>query len=227
MTRKERNAELGARIDAALKEHFPKLKAAQIAEICGCHVATVHKHAAALGWHFVRGTNASFRRYWHSDENERIVREGYAGEIPTCDIAKQAGISETAVRGIARRLGLRRSEEFIQKRLALGGKNHTSDRGKISASRAETIKKERRRMAYGLPLQTRLPLSDIPLKVRRGISDLVYRYGYFRDDRYPYTLFYDDDTQRLPETPVRKTGVRHSHCEQYFTQKYGIVFKAV
>ena len=51
-----------------------------------------------------------------------------------------------------------------------------------------------------MPRKTKLNISLVPPHVRRAISNLVYKYNYFRDISVggQYTMYYDEDTRRTP-----------------------------
>lgn len=197
-----------------------------IARQCGCCERTVSDVARAIG--------VSFRHYelHHSDltqaEKAAIIRERWKAGVPTREIAEELGIAATNVSSRAKRMGLPPRDALVRRLQSEAAKEmHARCPNrfiKAAATRREIIAKERFRMLHGLPRQTKLILSDVPKKIRYALWNLVVKYRYFRDNRHPYTVFYDSETRRLPETPLRVKGYNDMYCEQYYAERYGIKF---
>lgn len=217
---------LREQIKQCIMERDKDATIASIARQCGCCESTVSGVAKSLG--------VSFRHYeLHRSnltqaEKTAIIRERWMAGVPTREIADEIGIADTNVSARAKRMGLPPRDALVRRLQSEAAKEMnarcTNRFGKSVATRRALIKMERFRMLHGLPRQTKLILSDVPKKVRYAMGALVVKYHYFRDRRYPYTLFYDSETERLSETPLRIKCHNDMHCEQYYVERYGITF---
>lgn len=94
-------------------------------------------------------------------------------------------------------------------------KNARISREEFSRRQSEGLKRmyarERRRIESGQEQKVGHALRQEPLHIQRTIARLAGRYSYFRNAKYPYTLFYDEQTRRTTN-------------EQYFTDKYNLRF---
>lgn len=76
------------------------------------------------------------------------------------------------------------------------------------------------RVWSGQPQLTHFKLKRISHKAYKAKWHLCHAYGYREDPRDPYTLLYDEHTDRR-EKVLRKNG-----HEEYYTKRYHLRFKA-
>lgn len=79
--------------------------------------------------------------------------------------------------------------------------------------RKALFEKERQRLRWGMPQQTKLKVIQEPKKTHMAMNRLTGIYHYFVNCRYPFTVFYDEQTRRTTK-------------EHYFEKKYGLRFVA-
>lgn len=149
-------------------------------------------------------------------ELKRILIENYHS-MPICELAKKIGKSQKYTCEMAKRLGLRHTEEekaeileSARHRMHAFNKSADFKRKRVEAQR-ESIKKERLRMRYGLRQKTGMKLSELPRNVIIVKCRLRGLRQYFDIEGEPYSVGYDSNTKRSPQ-------------EQYYTKRYGLEF---
>lgn len=194
-----------------IKEH-PKESAYEMAKIFGCSEQTVYY------WlHKYHGDAFLEVKKAETEHKHKIVRELYPTHSAT-EVAKILGISKSAVNNMARRLGVRHTEEANKRILQdnLDKIHQPSVVAKRISSLKVLIKAENRRAELGLPLKTKRKFSTISGRQVCSRSYLVRRYNYIYDKSLGkfLTIFYDEETKRLP-----------LERERYYSEKYGFQFR--
>lgn len=194
-----------------IKEH-PTDSPYAMARKFGCAEQTVYY------WlHIYHGCSFIEAKKAEKEHRKNVIRELY----PTTsapEIGNMLGITKSAVNNIARRLGVRHTEEtkkrLFENFINESRKKETQEK-RISAIR-EMIKREKRRFVYGLPQKTKRKFSFTPKKNLHARNNLCSAYNYFYNKDYGdlLTIFYDSETSRLP---VER--------EEYYTKRYGIQFR--
>lgn len=115
------------------------------------------------------------------------------------ETARILGIKYSRVVAIVYKYGLQVSREERARRAGKG--------------RKALFEKERKRLRWGMPQQTKLKVIQEPRKTHMAMTRLTGIYHYFVDCRYPFTVFYDEQTRRTTK-------------EDYFKKKYGLRFVA-
>lgn len=194
-----------------IKEH-PKESAFAMAKKFGCSEQTVYY------WlHKYHGDSFLEVKIAEKEYKHKVVRELYPTHSAT-EVAKILGIGKSAVNNMARRLGVRHTEEAMrriqQENLA---KIHQPN---VVEKRTKSLKKlieaENRRAELGLPLKTKRKFSSISGRQVCSRSYLVRQYNYIYDKSLGkfLTIFYDSETKRLP-----------IEREQHYSEKYGFQFR--
>lgn len=194
-----------------IKEH-PKESAFAMAKKFCCSEQSVYY------WlHVYHGDSFLKVKIEEKEHKHKVVREMYPTHSAT-DIAKLLGITRSAVNNMAKRLGVRHTEE-TQRKLAeksIKATNRPEIQEKRIASLRETIRKEQLRVCYGLPQKTKRKFSFTSNRRLCARNYLVRKYNYFYDKEAGslVTIFYDRETKRL--SPDK---------EKYYSDKYGLLFR--
>lgn len=156
---------------------------------------------------------------------EALVRELYPDHTNS-EVAALIGMKPVSVATISQRLGLKHTAEcearIREKAIANLQKANTAEaKAKQKVSLARHRRSEMRRILQGLPQETGIRIRTVPLKTEQTICRLRYK-GYRSVPGDPYTLLYDDATQRV--LPGRG---RWKCTEEYYTKKMGIKFREV
>lgn len=119
------------------------------------------------------------------------------------EIEKKYGIHRYYISQVAKRLGLKHSQETISRLRQKGG---------IMVQ--QVWKAERTRVLSGQPQVTNIKFAKRPYRVTVAIKRLTDVYNYFTDEEVGglYTMYYDEDTKRTPN-------------EHTFTKRYGLKFE--
>ena len=191
-----------------IKEH-PKESAFAMAKKFGCSPESVYY------WlHIYHGNSFLEVKKKEKEYRHKVVRELYPTHSST-EIGKILGVTKAAVNSMARRLGVKHNEDvqivLCRKYIEMSQQKDAQERR--VASLKETIRKDRIRAIYGLPQKTKRKFKTIPNRFLSIRGYLVRAYNYFYDKNYGelLTIFYDEETKRLP---VER--------EKYYEEKYGI-----
>lgn len=163
------------------------------------------------GKEFIAAKNEDMR------ERRRIVLEMYPLHSGN-EIAKILGVTREAVNSMARRLGVKHTEETSRRLMRKWVEG--SMQPNVKEKRAEKIRNiiamERLRVASGKKQLTKRKVIRQPNRSMCARRYLISKYNYFYDQEFcePLTIFYDEETKRLP--PER---------EQYYTDTYHLHFE--
>ena len=157
-------------------------------------------------------------RYEHTRRNSEhweIVRRCYP-VMTTREIADKYGILYGRVNKIARELGVRHSQEVLDRQRAENIAKCKALRCKVDFAAIAAKRKRRKhydelRVMSGLKPLTKLRLKTMPAKTYKAKWHLCRRYGYTEAVDEPYTLLYDSGTRRMDES--------------FYTKKYGLKFE--
>lgn len=132
----------------------------------------------------------------------RVVPELYAA-MSEREIEKEYGIDRHFIRQVAKRLGLKHSQETISRLRKKGG-----------LKTQQVWKADRTRYLSGQPQLTKFRIAKYSHKLRLVVNRLIRVYNYFTDEEVGglYTLYYDEDTKRTPN-------------EHTFSKRYGLKFE--
>lgn len=184
----------------------PRTKVARDAGVSMCTLYRIVREAGGEMRHDLSRRN---REHWE------IVRRCYP-VMTTREIADKYGILYGRVNKIARELGVRHSQEVLDKQRAENMAKCKALRYKVDFAAIAAKRKRRKhydelRVMSGLKPLTRLRLKAMPTKARKAKWHLCRKWGYTTADGEPYTLYYDGTTRRMDES--------------YYTKKYGLKFK--
>ena len=191
-----------------IKEH-PKESAFAMAKKFGCSAESVYHYL-----HLYHGDSFIEVKKKEKEYRHKVVRELYPTHSST-EIGKILGTTRSSVNNMARRLGVKHDEEvqnaLCRKYIEISQQKDAQERR--VASLKETIRKDKIRAMYGLPQKTKLKFRTVPNRFLSVRCYLVRAYNYFYDKDYGelLTIFYDEETKRLP---VER--------EKYYEEKYGI-----
>lgn len=193
-----------------IKEH-PGESTYGMADKFGCSVQTIY------AWlHSFHGDKPFEER---KRETER-KREGIRRLYPThsaSEVAKALGISKQAVNRIAKRMGVRHTDETSERLVREGVA--LLKKPEIVAKRINTLRRvirmEQFRIINGVKPKTKRKFKSASHRSLCARNYLRRKYNYFYDKDYGelLTLFYDSDTKRLPE-----------ERERHYSEKYHIKF---
>lgn len=194
-----------------IKEH-PKESAYAMAKMFGCSEQTVYY------WlHKYHGDAFLEVKKAETERKHKVVRELYPTHSAT-EVGKILGITRSAVNNMAKRLGVRHTEEAARR---MQQENLTKmHQPSVVAKRLKNLKMlieaESRRAELGLPLKTKRKFSTISGRQVCSRSYLVRQYNYIYDKSLGkfLTIFYDEETKRLP-----------LERERYYSEKYGFQFR--
>lgn len=154
---------------------------------------------------FMGASNTRKKSYNEASARCRNIVMRHYPDMSVSEIASMYGYTEARVARWARVLHLKHSPEtqqrLKQKRIANLRLVHTSEyKERILLNYQRIRRSEIFRIKSGMPRKTKLNISLVPPHVRRAISNLVYKYNYFRDISVggQYTMYYDEDTRRTP-----------------------------
>lgn len=144
------------------------------------------------------------RERWREQKEKaaRIVPELYA-TMGEREIEKEYGIDRHFISQVAKRLGLKHSQETTSRLRQKGG---------IKAQ--QVWKADRTRFLSGQPQLTNFRIVKYSYKLKLVINRLIRVYNYFTDEEVGglYTLYYDKDTKRTPR-------------ENIYSKRYGLKFE--
>lgn len=194
-----------------IKEH-PTESPYAMARKLGCSVQTIYCQLHRMFGNSVIKDKQAIR-----DHRKVIVGELYPTHSAS-EIAVMLGITKAAVNGIARRIGVRHTEETT-KRITMDcvSKALAPD---VQARRLNklkrTIRMDQFRILSGKKQMTKRKFKQANNKELCTKHYLIRKYNYFCDKsiKETLTLFFDSQTKRLP--PDR---------EQYYSDKYHLIFK--
>lgn len=200
--------------------HMDERPRAAIARRLGIATQTVHTYIARLA--------ASYTPIAHRPRNEAlwdIVRREYA-ERSGAEIDRAYGLPRGCAAQIARALGIRHDPDVAARvratqldNLRLASKDPDSVRRR-TARWKRTRRMDELRVMAGEEQRTGFAFRQIPKRTEHAKQGLVFRRGYLYDEYDPLCLRYTPDTDRASRYPNKWASV-----EDYFTAKYGIVFK--
>lgn len=169
--------------------------------------------------------------YWlwrfHGENFLKTKKENRANKIETVRrlypttsaavIGEKLGLTRSAVCHIAKRLGVKHTDETIAKLHKKSVEmSHTQEASvRRSASITKTLRMDKFRALSGLKQKTKRKFKTVPNRCFCARNYITKRYNYFYDKNFGslLTIFYDSETNRLP--PDR---------ENYYSDKYGIQF---
>lgn len=183
----------------------------ELAKMVGIGTHCLYKYLNILG--------AEMHHEWanHDDGIDDYIREHYPDE-QSWKIAAHLGIGKSTVIRTAKRLGLKKSEAFMEWMDEITKRNRDMSHCKevharAMKSRSESIHRDRLRMKYGMPQKLKLKVGRImPEKAYHARWHLIHAYNYFAVEGQPYTVGYDSKTRRNPK------------LEKYYTNKYKFTF---
>lgn len=194
-----------------IKEH-PKESAFAMARKFGCTEGAVYYWLRAYHGN-------SFLEMKKKDRERKVefIRKEYPNTSAS-EIGNELGITRQAVCRIARRLGVRHTDETVRK---LHDKSvsaaHTEEaRKRRKESITKTLRVDKFRAMSGMKQKTKRRFKVVPSKCFCARNYLTSRYNYFYDKDIGILLliFYDKETKRLP-----------IEREKYYSDKYGIQFR--
>lgn len=146
---------------------------------------------------------------------EQAVRRLYP-TMTASEIASKMGCGKNRVLKVAKRLGVKHSEETNERILRENVRRMVKGQDtECYAKRAAKYKRKRKadivRVMSGMKQETRMKLRLAPKKMWLAMNRLIRKYKYFRVEGEPYTLYYDSMT------------TRHK-MERKYTDSYGISF---
>lgn len=183
-----------------------------IARHLDCSVTTVYRHL-----HRFYGDVPFVTKEAERERRRNIVREMYPTHS-AADVAKVLGVSRSAVTLMAASLGIKHTPEttarLVQANVA--AMNRPEAAAKRDASRKRGYLMERFRICNGEPTKYRYHYTRASKRSIYARKRLVRSHNYYYDKDYgdALTLFYDEQTRRLP--PER---------EQYYMNTYHIKFE--
>ena len=194
-----------------IKEH-PKESPSSIARKLG-----VYRQYVYYWLHRFHGKEFIAAKNEDMCERRKIVLEMYPLHSGN-EIAKILGVTREAVNSMARRLGVKHTEETSRRlmRKFIEGSMQPDVKGKRTEKIRNIIAMERLRVASGKKQLTRRKVIRQPNRSMCARRYLISKYNYFYDQEIcePLTIFYDEETKRLP--PER---------EQYYTDTYHLRFE--
>lgn len=193
-------------------KEYPKTSAYELAKMFGCSEQTVYY------WlHKFHGNSFLEVKIAEKEYKHKVIREFYPTHSAT-EVAKILGISKSALNNMARRLGVRHTEEATKRILQENlDKIHQPS---VVSRRVESLRKliesEERRARLGLSLRTKRKISQLSGRQVCSRSYLVRQYRYIYDKSLGkfLTIFYDEKTKRLP-----------LERERFYSEKYGFQFR--
>lgn len=200
--------------------HLDERPRAAIARRLGVATLTVHKYIVRL--------SRSYTPTAHRPRNEAlwdIVRREYPGKTGS-EIDRAYGLPLGSAAQIARALGVRHSPEVEARirKIQRGNLLRASKDPDCLLRRTARWKRTRRtdelRVMGGERQRTGFAFRKIPKRTEHARNGLVFRRGYLYDESDPMCLRYTPDTDRSSRYPNKWATV-----EDYFTAKYGLVFK--
>lgn len=196
---------------AYIKEH-PTESPYTMARKLGCSVQTIYNRL-----HNMHGNSFLEDKQANRERRKAIVKELYPTHSAS-EIAATLGITKAAVNGIARRIGVRHTEETT-KRVMMDcvSKAQAPDvQARRLAKLKRTIRMDQFRILSGEKQMTRRKFKQANNKELCAKQYLIRKYNYFYDKSIGeiLTLFSDSQTKRL--SPDR---------EQYYSDKYHLTFK--
>lgn len=153
-----------------------------------------------------------------TEENHRFIREHYM-TMGNKEMADAIGQTPQYVYQYRKRHGLAIPPDVLARAHCGFAKVYEDPeyarqmQERAAEGRRKMIKMERFRIMSGLKQQTRMPLTMVPLKIRKRIHNLCRQYNYYKcdDSLKTATIYYDSHTRR-------------SRYEYRDTAKYGIKF---
>ena len=191
-----------------IKEH-PKESAFAMAKKLGCSAQSVYYYL-----HLYHGNGFLEVKKKEKEYKHKVVMELYPTHSAT-EIGKILGVTKAAVNNMARKLGVKHNEDvqnaLLRKYIEMSHQKDVQERR--VATLKETIRKDKIRAMYGLPQKTKRKFRTVPNRFLSIRCYLIRAYNYFYDKDYGelLTIFYDEETKRLP---VER--------EKYYEEKYGI-----
>lgn len=193
-----------------IKEH-PYEPPRAMANKFGCSAQTIYTYL-----HRFHGNNFLNGKRHELEQKRNIIRSLYPTHTAS-EIASILGITKSSVNRIARRSGVshtKETNERIFKENVASIMRPDSIKKRITSLK-RTIRLERFRILSGMEQKTKIHFSKENNKSLRARNYLRRKYNYFYNKEYGelLTLFYDNETNRLP-----------SKKEQHYSDVYHIKF---
>lgn len=153
------------------------------------------------------------------------IKEHYA-EMMGCEIAKALGVGTVTVSRYAREYGLKHNEDCLQRirtvfRLNINRTHTPEAMEKALRRRKMTRRMEELRILGGQSQHTKMKFPVMPQRHYQVRWRLINKRCYLACEDDPFTLFYDEKTERLASR--KKTR----YTEEFFSKKYGFCFEQV
>ena len=192
-----------------IRAHVNDRPRTKVARDAGVSMCTLYRIVREAGGEMRHDLSRRNREHWE------IVRRCYP-VMTTREIADKYGILYGRVNKIARELGVRHSQEVLDRQRAENMAKCKALRYKVDFAAIAAKRKRRKhydelRVMSGLKPLTKLRLKTMPTKAYKAKWYLCRKWGYTTADGEPYTLYYDGSTRRMDES--------------FYTKKYGLKFE--
>lgn len=199
-----------------IKEHRNDRPRKMYAKEIGVSISVFRKYAKEFG-----GDVREMAIGGYIPKHHRYVIEHYA-DASTVEIAKSLSLTRSAIDSIARKYGLKHSDEQIRRAKERQRELFKKNRDLYVEKRVKAWKLTRRmdelRLLSGERQRSRMNISLVPERIKVAMYRLRYRRGYIKCETDPYLLYYDENTRR---TTLRRNG----WTEEKYEKKYKIKFK--
>ena len=222
----------GAELDQYILANYLKKSLTRMEAECRISHGGIRQYIQALGIED-RAAEREFQRKerrdrWRQEHLEYV--EAIERMAPThswTEIAQVLGVKRSCVANYANKNGLKHTPETYEAlhqkatKVILSAPWTEDRKQKLSRRMNGILTQERLRIRWGLPQKTKLKIEKIPTRIK-SVRSLLRSYGYITFPDEPYTIYYDEQTNRCPAQHV----MNGRQTEEYFAKRYSLTFKA-
>ena len=197
-----------------IRQHINDRPRTAVAELLGISTSSMYRYVRKL-----KG-DRQMHRARRNPEWVEIVKQNYA-DMAGHEIERKFGITHNRANKIAADLGLKHSPETIERLRREQCERLKMYKPKGEEKRVRTWKRrfkmEELRVMQGEPQRTKFRIKTRPMRTYKAMFYLCKAYGYLTSDKDPFTLVYNERTQRRP---------LDGGCgsERYYSDRYHIQF---